>query len=192
MDISELKAQLEKYHSASYGWALSCCSRDPVEAESVLQNVYLKALEGKARYDGRASFKTWLFSVIRKTAADARRWNLLRRLRLINYEAVAGQFFQQESMDEAIYRSQIQSLFRQALATLPKRQQEVLQLVFYHELSLQEAAQVMEVSIGSARTHYDRGKKRLRELLKESKVFDESSVGREENKEIIPGTEAGG
>jgi DNA-directed RNA polymerase specialized sigma24 family protein len=37
--------------------------------------------------------------------------------------------------------------------------------VFYQELTLSEAAQVMNISIGSARQHYERGKKRLRELL---------------------------
>lgn len=86
MNSSDLQTQLEKYHCASYGWALNCCSRDISEAESVLQSVYLKILEGKARYDGRSEFKTWLFAVIRKTAADARRWHFLNRLRLSRYK----------------------------------------------------------------------------------------------------------
>ena len=63
--------------------------------------------------------------------------------------------------------------FKGVLAKLPRRQQEVLQLVFYQDLSLQEAAEVMGVSLGSARTHYERGKHRLRELLKELEEFDE-------------------
>jgi RNA polymerase sigma-70 factor, ECF subfamily len=191
MDKSDLRAQLERYHSASYGWALSCCSRDRGEAESVLQTVYLKVLEGKARYDERASFKTWLFSVIRKTAADSRRWNLLRRLRLVSYREAADKK-SREDPDKAIYRSEIQLLLQRALATLPKRQQEVLQLVFYHEMSLQEAAEVMGISVGSARVHYERGKNRLRQWAKDSKVFDETELGREENSGVVSGSEAGG
>lgn len=186
MDNSELRTLLEMCHRDSYGWALSCCWRNPSDAETVLQNVYLKILQGKARFDGKAAFKTWLFSVIRKTAADERRRNVLRRLRLIKYEESAACIAHAESADDTIYRSEIQTLFEHALTTLPRRQREVLQLVFYHDLSVAEAAQVMEVTTGSARTHYERGKKQLRRLICESRVFDESGIGREDSQKAIP------
>ena len=80
MEISELKAELEKLHPASFGWALSCCGRNRAEAEEVLQTVYLKILQGKAIYRGESKLQTWLFAVIRKTAISERRKQWLRTL----------------------------------------------------------------------------------------------------------------
>ncbi|MBS1788496.1 MAG: RNA polymerase sigma factor [Acidobacteria bacterium] len=166
MDNAELRANLERHHNESFGWALGCCAHNRSEAEGVLQAVYLKVLEGKARFDGTASFRTWLFAVIRRTAADERRRHWLRGFGLSKYfERNESKTFSNPPEDE-IYRSQVQQSFRRALTELPTRQREILQLIFYYDLSLAEAADVMGVSLGSARTHYDRGKQRLRILMK--------------------------
>jgi RNA polymerase sigma factor (sigma-70 family) len=164
MDIAELKAELETLHSASFGWAMSCCRRDRAEAEEVLQMVYLKILEGKACFRGESSLKTWLFAVIRKTAIGEHRKNLLR-LRWSDGSEQTTQVSQTDAPGLAFEKSETQALFQTALKTLPRRQREALHLVFYQDLTLGEAADVMGISIGSARQHYERGKKRLRESL---------------------------
>src|SRR5262245_5940988 len=175
MTDSELRAAMETHHSESYGWALTCCARSSVEAETVLQTVYLKVLMGKARYDGRSSFKTWLFAVIRRTAADERRRQMLRNI-LLNRHQASPAPAAVERPDEAAYRAEIQRLLRDLLTRLPRRQREVLQLVFYHDMSLAEAAQVMGISLGSTRTHYERGKKHLRRKMKEWQFNDEAET----------------
>src|SRR5215471_12913992 len=86
MGEDELRMQLEQHHPASYGWAMSCCSRVPGLAEDVLHSAYVKILEGRARFHGRATFKTWLFAVIRRTALDELRRDWLHKFRLINRE----------------------------------------------------------------------------------------------------------
>jgi RNA polymerase sigma-70 factor (ECF subfamily) len=190
MTDSELRAAMETHHSESYGWALSCCARSSVDAEAVLQTVYLKVLMGKARYDGKASFKTWLFAVIRRTAADERRRQVLRHLSL-DRRQVRPSPVAAERPDEMVYRAELQRLVREALAQLPRRQREVLQLVFYHDLSLAESAQVMNVSLGSARTHYERGKKQLRRQMEGWQIHNETGTGRNDDQRIVSATEAG-
>src|SRR2546430_16630775 len=69
----QLEQELDQLHPAAFGWALACCAGDHVAAEDALQASYLKILDGRARFDGRASFRTWLFSVVRYTAAGQRR-----------------------------------------------------------------------------------------------------------------------
>jgi RNA polymerase sigma factor (sigma-70 family) len=171
MDIAELKAELETLHSASFGWALSCCRRDRAEAEEVLQTVYLKILEGKACFRGEASLKTWLFAVIRKTAIGEHRKNLLRNLRWSDSsEQTTTQVSSADQPALALEKSETQALFQTALKSLPRRQREALHLVFYQDLTLSEAAVVMGISIGSARQHYERGKKHLRESLGQTEI----------------------
>ena len=164
MEISELKAELEKLHPASFGWAMSCCRHNRADAEEVLQIVYLKILQGKAVYRGESKLQTWLFAVIRNTAIAEHRKQLFRSS---NDSPGAAVDHQPESELE---RSELQQRFQQALAQLPARQRETLHLVFYQDLSLSEAAEVMNVSVGSARRHYERGKKRLREALDRERV----------------------
>lgn len=186
MDIAELKTELERLHSASFGWALSCCRRDRTDAEEVLQTVYLKIFEGKARYRGESSLKTWLFAVIRKTAATEYRRKLLRTLRLVpEIEDSPEPIAPQENQGVTLEKSEAQLHFQRALKTLPRRQREALHLVFYEDLSLREAADVMGVSIGSARQHYERGKKHMRESLNEMEIGYGINWGRKENPSAV-------
>src|SRR5436305_1404383 len=81
MTDDEIQRSLAELHPASAGWALSCCRWDREEAEEVLQVAYLKILDGRARFGGRSSFRTWLFGVIRRTAAEQRRGRTRRPVR---------------------------------------------------------------------------------------------------------------
>jgi RNA polymerase sigma-70 factor (ECF subfamily) len=154
----ELAANLEQLHPDAFGWAVH-----------VLQNAYLKLAAEKARFDGRSAFKTWWFGVIRFTAHEE-----LRRARF--RESLIGKLlaqFTEEAHPPPSRRLELDEqarALREALKKLPARQAEVLHLAFYQDLTLSEAAQVMRVSLGSARTHYERGKARLRELLQPSRT----------------------
>jgi RNA polymerase sigma factor (sigma-70 family) len=179
MEISELKAELEKLHPASFGWALSFCRQNHADAEEVLQMVYLKILQGKAVYRGESRLQTWLFAVIRKTAVSERRKQVLRSLNsIVSRGPQVNQALEFE-------RSEMQRKFQEALAQLPARQRETLHLVFYQDLSLSEAAEVMNVSVGSARRHYERGKKRLREAFDREEVDYGVGWKRKENSGVL-------
>lgn len=167
MQTTDLKAELEKLHEASFGWALSCCQQNRADAEEVLQTVYLKIIQGKAVYRGECKLQTWLFAVIRNTAISERRKHLLRALTTI---VTRPEPALDSSTEIEFERSEMQQRFQQALAHLPARQRETLHLVFYQDLSLSEAAAVMGISVGSARRHYERGKNRLREVLDRQRV----------------------
>ena len=164
MTEAELHQQLSEVHAASFGWALNCVGGDQALAEDVLHDTYIKVLTGKAHFAGCSSFKTWLFAVIRRTAGECsrrqklRQWLLLQPKNSVQFPAVCDPALTTEA-------EQLALSLRQALQCLPARQSQIMHLLLYQELAISEAAQVMDISVGSARTHYERGKKRLRELL---------------------------
>jgi RNA polymerase sigma-70 factor (ECF subfamily) len=163
---AELEARLSRLHEDSFGWALSCCGWDDADAEDVLQTTYVKVISGRARFGGRSTFRTWLFGVIRQTAREhfrRARSHRERAERLAREPSATGPAVRRP--DELQERSEQSRALLAALEELPGRQREVLHLVFYQDLTIREAAEVMEVSLGSARVHYERAKKRLRDLL---------------------------
>lgn len=161
MERPQLEAELERVHAKGFAWALTCCEGDRAEAEDVLHGSYLKVLEGRARFEGRSRFDTWLFGVIRVTARERRRgwWRQAARLGLWWRDRDRA-----AEPDPGGSEEQVAGL-RRALAMLSTRQAEVLHLVFYQGLTIEGAAEVLGLRVGTARTHYERGKARLRVLL---------------------------
>jgi RNA polymerase sigma-70 factor (ECF subfamily) len=147
------------------GWALACCRYDKTEAEDVLQASYLKVLDGHAVFSGRSTFRTWLFGVIRRTAAEHRRRSVLRRLVRVSPSLWAALTDSSPVALDELVRADENERLRSALCKLSLRQRQVLHLVFQQDLTIEAAAGVMEISVGSARTHYARGKARLLDLL---------------------------
>ena len=104
--------------------------------------------------------KTWLFSVIRFTAMDELRskgkWQEVEIEENMSWETEPEESDSHESL----------------ICRLPKMQQEVLLMVFYHDLTLEEATKVLQLHIGTVRTHYDRGKRKLKEWIEIRKTFE--------------------
>lgn len=163
----ETAEQLETLHPDAFGWALHCCEGDPNRAEDVLQNAYLKVVSEKAQFSGASSFKTWWFGVIRLTALEEFRRQRYRESLIAKLWARCMGDATDPSPNPArqVELDEQGAALQRALAQLPSRQAEVLHLVFYQDLSIREAATIMNVGIGSARQHYERGKAKLRSLL---------------------------
>jgi RNA polymerase sigma factor (sigma-70 family) len=158
MTPQEIEAELERLHGAGFAWALACCGRSREEAQDVLQTSYLKILDGRAQFAGRSSFKTFLFGVIRRTASEIRRQNAWRSLLL-------GEWARRKETPAPEAAPEERLTLEKALAKLSRRQRQVLELVFSMGLTVEEAAATLSISVGSARVHYDRGKRRLRGLI---------------------------
>jgi RNA polymerase sigma-70 factor (ECF subfamily) len=158
MDRTRLERLLKEHHRDAFMWASQCCHYRREEGKEVLQMAYLKILEGKAVFGQQSAFKTWLFSVIRFTAID----HLKKRISFEGLERVEVAEEEQAEPDDVNYRA--------LLSRLPERQHEVLLLAFYHNMTLAMIADLLELHIGTIRTHYERGKEALREIILKEKV----------------------
>ncbi len=167
MNRSQLETFLRQHHREAFLWARQCCGFDGELAKDVIQHVYLKVLEGKALLKQDTHPKTWLFSVIRCTAIDELRqkgrWMVVAIEEDMAWESEPTE---SESHEDLIRR-------------LPKMQQEVLLMVFYHDMTLEEVAKVLELHIGTIRTHYDRGKKKLKEWIEHRRSFEVSKTSKD-------------
>ncbi len=157
-------------HAASFGWALWCCGHRREEAEDVLQSAYVKVFDGAATFDGRSSLRTWFFAVIRRTAAERQRRQWIRRQLFDRWLVSESSPLPAPGPEAMACESEAARNLLLAAKELSARQQQVLHLVFYQELTIEEASRVMNISLGTARTHFDRGKRRLREILVEQEA----------------------
>lgn len=184
MTTEEIRSTLKQSQRDNYLWALFCCRQNSEMAFEVLQITYLKILEGKAKYSGTSAFKTWIFSVIKNTAIDTfnderkreRKFSKLnnrfstnngrnkeKELQIaIEYNRFATISLEKDNQTE---------LLEEALNQLSERQKEIIMLVFYWDFTIEKSAEIMRISIGSARTHYERGKSNLRSILESNKLL---------------------
>lgn len=162
---AELATQIQALHEQCFGWSMACCGNRREDAEDVLQDVYVMALGDGLTFTGRSTLKTWLFGVIRQRARSRQRRERLREILGLRHAARIDAPAPATAPDDDALASERRARTRHALAQLPQRQREVALLAFYHDLTIEDAARVMRISVGSARVHYDRGKKRLAALL---------------------------
>jgi len=160
--------ELEQLHDQCFSWALTCSRGRRNEAEEVLQMTYLAILEGRARFAGASSLRTWLFAVIRNHARS--RWRRARLAltavaRLASFAPADIPDADGDGVEMQAQRSEQSRRVMRAWRALPARQREVLDLVFYRDLPIAEAAEVLGITVGTARVHYERGKAALRRLL---------------------------
>ncbi len=163
------RSALASLHSDLFSWCLYLCRHNRADGEDLMQQVYVELLAGTARFDGRSTLKTFAFGVASQLARNRYR-RLSRRLKLL-----AG-WLPSDTVDQL--PSEANDFAERAwLAVngLPDRQRDMAELVFRRDLTVEEAANVLGVSIGTGRTHYARAKQALAEALSDFRSAGDSN-----------------
>jgi RNA polymerase sigma-70 factor (ECF subfamily) len=154
---------LEALHGQLFGWALSRCGYDEAVAEDLMQQAYVEVLSGRARFDNKSTLKTFVFGIVQNLARSQFR-QMAVRLRLIN--TYTNPDDDQHSSSDHADHSERQLIWK-AVEALPQRQRDITELVFCRDMTIEEASQVMGITVGTGRAHYDRAKKSLADALAE-------------------------
>lgn len=143
---------------------------DRALAEEVLQDVMLAAWNNAGSFRGESSVRTWLLVIARNRAMNTFR---KRKLPLVTLDDAFGVMGQDTGPLEKVERLGRESRVRAALNSLPLPQREVLVLVFYHQLTGPEIAQVLGVNEGTVKSRLHRAKEALRRVLQgEDRLYD--------------------
>jgi RNA polymerase sigma-70 factor (ECF subfamily) len=153
---------VERYDRAVYHLAYRTL-RDSEEARDVAQEAFFKAYRSLRTFRPGAKFSTWIFSIAYHACCD----RLNRRKRYSNEELPeradpgAGPEQQAIAGDEA-------RRVRAAIAQLPEKYRSVITLYHLQGSQYDEIAQVLEIPIGTVKTHLFRAKEQLRRMLNQA------------------------
>lgn len=133
--------------------------RNPDEAEDLVHDALVRALERKSTFRSGSSIRNWLMSIVHNTHIDRLRRNRAaahREEAALEVADIAAPAVQEYSVRLAQVRD--------AFLALPEDQREALHLVAIEELSYQEAADVLNIPVGTLMSRVSRARARLRAM----------------------------
>jgi RNA polymerase sigma-70 factor, ECF subfamily len=116
-----------------------------------------------ARFECRSSVSTWLLSIARHNALSARRRRTEAELDEKIQATVADPA---DDPEVALGEKDRDELLRRALTRLSPEHRQVIDLVYYHEKSVDEVAQILDVPPATVKTRVFYARKKLAELVK--------------------------
>jgi len=182
--VAELKAGSE----AAYAWLIGEFQQpvyglvyrivnDPADAADTTQDVFLKVFRGMKHFHGESSLKTWIYRIALHEAANRRRWWFRHKAKETSIEpeteanGVSDNAIQlaltdhSDSPFESVAHHEVQRRVDEELRKVPEPYRTTLILRDLEEMSYEEIAEVLEVSLGTVKSRLTRGRDALRQKL---------------------------
>ena len=153
-------------------------TRELALAEDIVQESFIKAFQKIHLFEGRASFKSWLYQIALNTARNS------YRSRGLGAELSAG-----DAMDPTVLaagvdpgaesemlRADLRRLIRAEVDRLPERQRVALTLRVFEDLSFKEVAEIMDCPYDTAKANYRHAILKLKERVAELNLGDDDLV----------------
>jgi RNA polymerase sigma-70 factor, ECF subfamily len=142
-------------------------SRNEAVSEEITQEVFLALLSQMDRFDaGRGALSTWLCGIARRQLWKHLKRNSAAATFDLDEEGAAELPCPGDGPAELLLRSEAVAVVRAGMDELPPMLREVVILCALEEMSYEQAAQVLEVPVGTVRSRLHRAKARLAGLLR--------------------------
>ncbi|KEK22650.1 RNA polymerase sigma factor [Bacillus gaemokensis] len=162
---NEIDCVIEEYWQDVWNYSF-IITKDAHLSDDITQDVFIKVFKNWHSFRNESSIKTWLLKITRNTALNYLKAAYFKRISLVGifrsdkeYPSAEQQFFQKENIDEVWH----------IVLKLPKKYREVIILDAKYELSYEEIAETLGVSIGTVKSRIHRARARV------SKIFAEDA-----------------
>lgn len=135
-------------------------TRDLDAAEDVVQDTFIKAYKRLNLFEGRSSFRSWLYQIALNTARNRFRKHSRETVGIDNLDvAVDGE------VESRLIALDVRGILQKEIALLPDRQRTALSLRIFDDLSFKEIAEIMHCPYDTAKANYRHALLKLKERL---------------------------
>ena len=149
-----------------YRFILRMVGREAV-AEDLVNEVFLDVWRQAGRFEGRSKVSTWLLAIARFKALSALRQ---RQDGELDEDAIAAIEDTSDNPEEVLVKQERATLMRKCMDQLSAAHREIIDLVYYHEKSVEEVSEIIGVPQNTVKTRMFYARKRLADLLKEQGI----------------------
>jgi len=165
-DKLALRALYGRHHAKVYRFALRLLRSEP-SAEDVVSEVFTDVWRNPTNFQGRSEASTWLLAMTRNKA-----YSILRRNREheLDEEAAAETEDPADDPEVVLQKKDKGEILRACIGRLTPEHREVIDLVYYHEKTIEEIALIVGAPEGTVKTRMFHARKKLSELAKAAGV----------------------
>ena len=176
-DEEALRDLIEKHQGAVYG-TIAKMLGDPVEAQDLAQQVFVRVYRAAGSYRATAQFKTWMFTIVRNLVFNEhRRRSRATFVSLHPPENESGHSGGSSGLDlpdlanktpgENMLQQEMLREIDEAILTLPEQQRLAIVLRRYDEFSYEQIAEILKTSVPATKSLLFRARETLRVALRD-------------------------
>lgn len=175
-DLRRFHEMMGQTRRRAYTMALQL-TRNPTDAEDLMQDTYVKAWKGFDSYLPGRPFLNWLLRIMQRAYLDSRRRdNPIRKAESLNSMISPSDGEVQElpiadegpTPDQELIQDELRTQLHAALGELPAVYREAISMCDLNGMSYSEIAEVQKTTIGTVRSRIHRGRRLLRDILLEN------------------------